>query len=82
MSAALYILLSHGPTSSIDVWATQLALESRGRRVLSGQMCRLERELLAAQIPEPDNDPLVELLRSERPIRVRATTYGYEFEEA
>ena len=73
-----HFIASGGPVTEIDCWATHLALSSRGKRVLSGAMCRRERDLLAGLL---GNDTLAELLRSGRPIRVMGVENGYQFEE-
>ena len=73
-----HLLASGGPVKELDVWATHLALSSRGKRVLKGTMCRSERDLLAAEL---DDGVLAELLRSERPIVVTAEVNSYRIEE-
>src|SRR5262245_16236875 len=74
-----HYLLSSGPTTFLDAYATLLALASRGGRYpLIGPHYADVRRLLAAKL---DGGELAELLASGRPILVDAGTDHYRIEE-
>lgn len=78
-AAHTHLLLVGDDTVEADVWATYLALASRGGP-LAGDDCREQRDRLAAELP-PDG-LLAGLLRSGRPIRVAGAVGGWRVEEA